>query len=166
MVRLIDHLPDLHFVFVGSEKNALSHTRRLIASFNLEAHVTIYDYVPDIDMAEFYRRARAMIMPTFFGPTNIPPLEAMATGCPIAVSNIYAMPEQVGDAAILFSPESVDDIAAALKRLWKDDALCAELTRKGRIRIKELSQLGFNERLLKILQGVLSTSMIGKKVSI
>lgn len=46
-------------------------------------------------MPEFYRRARRMVMPTYFGPTNIPPLEANALGCPVAVSKVYGMPEQL-----------------------------------------------------------------------
>ena len=85
-------------------------------------------------MPEFYRRARAMVMPTFFGPTNIPPLEAFALGCPVAVSNIYGIPEQVGDAALLFDPNSVEEIADCIERLWQDDALCASLISKGHAR--------------------------------
>lgn len=156
MVNLRDQLPDLHFVFVGSEKNSLAHIRRIITEFNLQSRVTIFEYIPDSDMAEFYRRARAMVMPTFFGPTNIPPLEAMATGCPLAVSNIYAIPEQVGNAAILFSPDSIDDIANALYKLWTNDRLCTELASRGKNRIKELSQHGFNDRFLDILRDVLN----------
>jgi glycosyltransferase involved in cell wall biosynthesis len=157
MAKIHDRIPDLHFVFLGSEKNALARTRRLIAELDLQPHVTIFRYIPDCDMTEFYRRARAMVMPSFFGPTNIPPIEAMAAGCPVAVSNVYAMPDQMGDAAILFSPESVDDIATALYRLWQDDGLCAELVGKGRKRIKELSQSRFNNDFLQIVTAVLKT---------
>jgi len=56
-----------------------------------------------------------MIMPTFFGPTNIPPLEAIAVGCPVAVSNIYGMPHQLGDAALYFNPTRVEK----WRRRWK-----------------------------------------------
>ena len=52
-------------------------------------------------MISFYKYAVALVMPTFFGPTNIPPLEAFALGCPVITSNIYGIPEQVGDAALL-----------------------------------------------------------------
>jgi hypothetical protein len=54
-------------------------------------------------MPELYRRARALVMP----------LEAFEIGCPVAISGIYAMPEQAGDAALLFNPESVDEMLSA-----------------------------------------------------
>ena len=95
-----------------------------------------------------------MMMPTFFGPTNIPPLEAFACGCPTAVSNIYGMPEQVGEAAILFNPLSVDEIANAMERLWIDDDLCSNLISKGYEKTKTWSQKQFAERLYDILMQI------------
>jgi glycosyltransferase involved in cell wall biosynthesis len=93
-------------------------------------------------------------MPTFFGPTNIPPLEAMALGCPVAVSDIYAMPEQLNGAGLLFDPTSVEQIAAALHRLWTDDELCMDLARKGVERTKQWAQPQFTEHLRQIVVDV------------
>jgi glycosyltransferase involved in cell wall biosynthesis len=95
-----------------------------------------------------------MVMPTFFGPTNIPPLEAFATGCPAAVSNIYGMPEQIGEAALFFDPVSDAEISGALLRLWTDDALCEELSARGLTRLAQRDQDCFNQRLLSILRGL------------
>ena len=69
-------------------------------------------------------------MPSYFGPTNIPPLEAMALGCPVAVSNKYAMPEQVGDAGLLFDPDSPEEIAKCIKAMWLDDKLRQKMINK------------------------------------
>ena len=99
----------------------------------------------------FYLRARAMIMPTFFGPTNIPPLEAMATGCPLIVSDVYAMKEQSGDAALYFNPHSPDEIAEKILMLWSDDELFDEMSKKAYERNKLNSQHLFNERFEEIL---------------
>ena len=96
-----------------------------------------------------------MIMPTFFGPTNIPPLEAMFMGCPLAVSDVYAMAEQVGDAALLFDPKSVESIASAIRRLWEDDELCKRLSEKGRQRSALFSRERYNERFAKNLEDIL-----------
>jgi glycosyltransferase involved in cell wall biosynthesis len=102
-------------------------------------------------MAPIYQRARALIMPTFFGPTNIPPLEAFSLGCPVAISKIYGMPEQVGNAALLFDPSSETEIAEIMYRLWTDDELCDTLARKGRVRATIWNRSTFQERFEEIL---------------
>jgi len=148
--------PDLKLVLAGSRQNAYDAVLAQVRELSLVDDVLFLGYVPDSDMAELYRRARAMVMPTFYGPTNIPPLEAFVVGCPVAVSAIYAMPQQVGDAALLFSPESVPEIADCIARLWTDDALCEELARKGRARAAAWGQPQFNGRLQQIIDQVLA----------
>lgn len=148
--------PDINLVLSGSEKNAYEAVKQLVGSLGLAKKIFFLGYVPDEYMSELYRRARAMVMPTHFGPTNIPPLEAMATGCPVAVSNIYAMPEQLGEAALYFDPYSVDGIAEIIERLWVDDSLCARLAHLGFIKSKNWNQTHFNDRLNGILSIALS----------
>ena len=153
--KLITVVPDMKLVFVGSKKNGYKSALKLVNELKLVAHIIFLGYVPDKDMPELYRRARAMIMPTFFGPTNIPPLEAFVTGCPAAVSDIYGMPEQVGDAALLFNPNSDEEIAWTMQRLWTDNELCAKLSRAGQKQVKRWEQENFNQRLLTILRELL-----------
>ena len=155
--RLKAELPDLSIVFVGSKKNGYDKVQKQIEKMALRDAVVVLGYVPDGEMAEFYRRARALVMPTFFGPTNIPPLEAFAVGCPVAVSGIYGIPEQVGDAALLFDPSSVEDIAQSIKLLWTDDDLCATLVGRGRKRAVAWGQEQFNDRLKGIIGYILGT---------
>lgn len=157
MAALRPKVPDLHLVLVGSKKNAYGRVLKEIERLSLQDRVRILGYVPDEDMPVFYRRALALVMPTFFGPTNIPPLEAMAVGCPMAVSNIYAMPEQVGDAALLFDPNSVDEIAEAIFRLATDEALRDRLAGAGRIQAARWGQAQFNARVNEIVETVLQS---------
>lgn len=124
--------PDIKLVLAGAKKNEYINVRNLVEKLGLLEDVIFLDYVPDSEMGVLYQRARAMIMPSFSGPTNIPPLEAMKMGCPAAVSNVYAMAEQTKGAALLFNPESVDDMAATVARLWENDALCKDLADRGR----------------------------------
>jgi glycosyltransferase involved in cell wall biosynthesis len=146
--------PDIALVLVGSKNNAFAEVERTVAELGLQKQVFFMGYVPDEDMPEFYKRARALVMPTFFGPTNIPPLEAFQLGCPVAISGIYGMPEQAGDAALLFDPKSVPEMAAAIGRLWRDDALCRMLAEKGRQRATTWQQAHFTERFRRIIQEV------------
>lgn len=147
---------DLHLVFAGSKRRLYEDIRAHAEALGLDEHVTFLGYVPDADMPGLYRGARALVMPTFFGPTNIPPLEAMTCDCPVAVSGIYAMRDQLGDAAVYFDPRSESDIAAAIDRLWNDDALCEQLRASGRARLAAWGQAQFNARLRAVLDDVSS----------
>lgn len=153
---LKEKIPDLRLVFVGSKRNGYQSTRKLVEELGLEANIFFLGYIADAEIPELYRRARALIMPTFFGPTNIPPLEAMALGCPVGVSDIYAMRDQLGDAALYFNPASVAEIAQTMERLWQDDALCQELAHRGLVRSSQRTQVHFNDRLEDIIDEVLS----------
>ena len=65
------------------------------------------------ELAALYRRAGALVFPSLYEGFGFPPLEAMASGCPVACSNAGSLPEICGDAAFFFDPLSVDEIAAA-----------------------------------------------------
>ncbi len=142
---------DIQLVFVGSKKNGYEEALQLIRREGLENNIQVLGYVSDSLMRILYRRARAMVMPSFFGPTNIPPLEGMAMGCPVAVSRVYAMPWQVGEAGLTFDPKSVNEIAEVLEKLWIDDTLCKQMAEKGKERAKYFSQKNFNERFRKAI---------------
>jgi glycosyltransferase involved in cell wall biosynthesis len=137
-LRLIDAIArvrascgDIRLVLAGSFGKEYARLRSHVEKLGLQHHVQFTGYLPEADMPEFYRRARALVFPTFFGPTNIPPLEAFALGCPVAASGIYGMPAQLGDAALLFDPCSEEEMAGCIQRLWQDDSLCRSLSSKG-----------------------------------
>jgi len=152
MAHLKKIVPDVCLVLAGSKKHGYQTLLREVERLGLEGRVRFAGYVPETEMAEFYRRARALILPTLFGPTNIPPLEAFALGCPVAVSGIYGMPEQVGEAGILFDPYSVEDIAGSIRRLWIDDELCQHLRDKGKARAGAWGPAEFANRLHGIVR--------------
>jgi len=131
--------PDISLVLAGPKCYEYESLVRRVADLDLCEHVIFAGYVPDADLPEFYRRAIALVMPTFFGPTNIPPLEAFALGCPVAISGVYGIPEQAADAALLFDPFSVEAIANALRRMSVNETLRNELMSKGRQRLRDFS---------------------------
>lgn len=143
--------PDIQLVLVGSPKNGFDEVQSLIQSLNISDRVHMLGLVEDSVMPELYKRARALVMPTFFGPTNIPPLEAFLSDCPVAVSGIYAMKEQLGEAALYFDPNSVDSLSNALCLIWSNDALCEQLRQNARNKIGEHSFLIFQNKLNTIL---------------
>jgi len=150
--RLRAKIPEVRLVLVGSVYNGYEQARKRVAELGLEKHVVFLGYVPDNEMADLYRRARALIMPSFFGPTNIPQLEAFVTGCPVAVSNVYGVPDQVGNAALLFDPASPEEIAECMERLWTDDDLCRTLVERGSQRVAEWGPSQFHRKLREIVR--------------
>lgn len=146
--------PDIALVLSGGQRHAFAQVQAHAKALRLEARVFFVGYVPDADLAAFYKRARALVMPTFFGPTNIPPLEALSLGCPVIVSGIYGMPEQCGDAALYFNPKCPKEMAAQITRVWTDDSLAASMSRRGIERSRQQGQAQFNHRITQIIEAV------------
>lgn len=123
----------------------------LAVKLDVADQVRYLGFVPDHDMASLYGGARALLMPTFFGPTNIPILEAWSLGCPVMTSDIRGVRDQAGDAALLIDPLSVEAMAAGMARLWQDEAYRESLIRLGRARLSQWTADDFAVRLGEIL---------------
>lgn len=144
-------------VFCGSyEEEIREHTFREVMSLShqlqIEDQVNYLGYAPGKDMAGLYSGAVALVMPTFFGPTNIPVLEAWALGCPVLTSDIRGIREQVGDAAVLVDPLSVEGIAEGIYRLWTDENLRSTLADQGRKRLAIYTPDDHRKQLVEILE--------------
>jgi len=149
--------PDIRLVFTGAHRHGYESLRQHANSIGMNDSIDYPGYVPNDYLAGFYRRARALVMPTFFGPTNIPPLEAFSCGCPVAVSDIYGMPEQSRGAALLFNPLSVDNMAEIIERIWLDDELCADLRQRGIAHATDWNQFQFGLKLRCIIHDALQS---------
>lgn len=144
-------IKNIHLVLVGSDKNALEEIEKYINDNNLKDNVTIIGFVSDGNITYLYKHAVGLIMPSYFGPTNIPPLEAMTLGCPVMVSNRYAMPEQVGKAGLLFDPDSPKEMADCIRKVWNDKRLCEKMRRFGYNRVGKWTKEKFESKLHKII---------------
>ena len=113
--------------------------------------VRILGYVPDRDMGALYRAGAGVLLPTFFGPTNIPVLEGWTMGLPVLTSDIRGIREQCGDAAVLVNPRSVESIAAGIASLWLDEALRSRLIAAGKRRLESYGPDEYRRRLAEIL---------------
>ncbi|NIO68598.1 MAG: glycosyltransferase, partial [Anaerolineae bacterium] len=71
------------------------------------------------------------VHPAVYEGFGLPPLEAMACGTPVVVSNVSSLPEVVGDAALLVDPENVSELTVAIWRLLTDEDLRADMREKG-----------------------------------
>jgi glycosyltransferase involved in cell wall biosynthesis len=129
-------------------RNIMTLSRRL----GVEDRVHFIGYVADEDMAALYSGAVALLMPTYFGPTNIPVVEAWQCGCPVITSDVRGIREHAGDAAVLVRPDSPESIAEGILALWTDEKLRESLRTRGRRRLTEYSAEEFKKRLVTILK--------------
>jgi glycosyltransferase involved in cell wall biosynthesis len=97
-------------------------------------HLVTFADGDDASLAAHYATAKGMVYPSLDEGFGLPPLEAMAHGCPVAASRAGAIPEVVGDAALLFQPTEVEAARAALDRIVYDSAVRADLALRGSIR--------------------------------
>jgi glycosyltransferase involved in cell wall biosynthesis len=105
-----------------------------VAAAKLEGQVVFTGFISDDELDILLNQASMLIYPSLYEGFGIPILEAMCAGTPVITSNLTAMPEVAGDAGLLVDPLSVDDMAAAMSRLLKDDALRTDLISKGKKR--------------------------------
>jgi glycosyltransferase involved in cell wall biosynthesis len=147
---------DISVVFCGSRDGPVCAPTyraviRLAAHLGVRKQVTTLPYVPDSLMAGLYLGSVGLVMPTFFGPTNIPILEAWRMSRPVITSDIRGCRSQAGDAALLVDPSSPEDLARAMERLWDDHVLALRLVEAGHRRDASWTAADFAARLREIL---------------
>jgi glycosyltransferase involved in cell wall biosynthesis len=114
----------MHGFFAGP----LHELRRTLC---LEEAVEFPGWIPREQVYDLYARAWAFVYPSRFEGFGLPVLEAMAAGIPMACSNVEPMATLAGDAALMFHPEDVEAIAAAMSAITDDETLRARLTDAG-----------------------------------
>jgi glycosyltransferase involved in cell wall biosynthesis len=103
----------------------------LVEELGLESKTLFLGRVPIEDLLYLYNAAQLLVHPTVYEGFGLPPLEAMACGTPVVVSNVSSLPEIVGDAALLVDPENVSELTVAIWRLLTDEDLRADMSEKG-----------------------------------
>jgi glycosyltransferase involved in cell wall biosynthesis len=93
-------------------------------------------YVPAADLRVLYGLARAFVYASLWEGFGLPVLEAMACGCPVVTSDVSALPEVAGGAALLVDPTATEEVAAAIEQVWTDEGLRRDLAARGRTRAR------------------------------
>jgi glycosyltransferase involved in cell wall biosynthesis len=141
----------LNLVLTGSDKGNLAHVRATTAALGLEPYVRFAGFVAEEELSSLYSNAVALVFPSFFGPDNLPPLEAMALGCPVVASDVPGVGDQLGDAAVLVNPRNVQEIAGGIARICREPGLREALIRRGRERAVQWQPRDYAAGLLRIL---------------
>jgi glycosyltransferase involved in cell wall biosynthesis len=126
-------------VLAGSRGWLSEEVYSAVEALNLGEHVRFLGRVPSTHLVYLYNAARLLVHPSFYEGFGLPPLEAMTCGTPTIVSNVSALPEVVGDAAILIDPHDIGGLTVAMWRALTDEDLRASLIAKGLKRAQTFS---------------------------
>ncbi|MFZ5910095.1 MAG: glycosyltransferase family 4 protein [Chloroflexota bacterium] len=138
-------------VLVGSDKGNEAYVRKYVNNLGLEEQVHFLGFVPRDELLALYQAAFALVYVTFFGPENLPPLEAFALDCPVIASSVSGAKEQFGDAAILVEPHAPDVIAEAVMNLLESPSQRQTLIEHGRQRASQWTSKEFVRGVFAIL---------------
>jgi glycosyltransferase involved in cell wall biosynthesis len=141
----------IEMVFTGSDKGNSGHVFGKINELGLHDQVHMLGFVPREDLRALYSEALALTFASFFGPDNIPPLEAFTLGCPVIASRVSGAEEQLGDAALLFDPADPEDLVSAILTISRDQQLRARMVQKGAEIAKTRTPQAYVEQVCKIL---------------
>ncbi|MNK49713.1 Glycosyl transferases group 1 [compost metagenome] len=110
MREIIKLHPDVKLILTGSDKGNLGYIKDCIKEKNLNKNIQIVGFVSNEELFTFYKNAIALVMPTFLGPSNMPPLEAAFLDCPVILSDLNGHRELMKDYATYFDPTDVSDL--------------------------------------------------------
>lgn len=130
--KLLDTYKNTARLVVAGHKGWLTEeVDQAVDKYKLADRVCFLGSVPNGELSYLYNAARVFALPSFYEGFGLTPLEAMASGTPVVVSNVSSLPEVVGDAGLLVDPNDVEAWAVALHRVLTDDTLHDEMAAKG-----------------------------------
>ena len=131
-------------------------TSELLRQAEKADNIEIIGFAEQDTLRKYYREAKLFLFPSFHESFGFPPLEAMACGTPVIVSDTTALPEVCGDAALYVDPHSITDITEKLQRLLSDSALRESFRERGLAHVKQYTWERAAERHLKIFKEVVT----------
>ena len=129
-----EHGVSVTLVCPGKQTGDYRQIQDLIGRLGLQSLTRFPGFVTALELRGLYELATGLIFPSRFEGWGLPICEAFDAGLPVASSTATGLPDVVGDAGLLFDPESTDQIADAVKRIWTDEELRRSLAERGRER--------------------------------
>jgi glycosyltransferase involved in cell wall biosynthesis len=145
---------EIHLVVAGGKGWLNEDIRPTVKELGLEEQIHFIGYVKEVDLPAVYSLATVFAYPSLYEGFGLPVLEAMQCGTPVLTSNVSALPEVAGDAALLVSPTDVDEVADGLTRLLEQADLRAELRTRGYTRARMFSWERCARKTLAVYQRV------------
>jgi glycosyltransferase involved in cell wall biosynthesis len=143
--------PELKLVLTGKKRDEYATVMRAIEEAGLEDSIQHLGYIEQADLQVIYHLAAALVMPSLFESVSIPIYEAFQAGTPVAASGILSIPEQVGEAGLLFDPLSSYSIAESIQKLVNAPEFAKMLGNRGREKMASMSPQHYWRQLRDLL---------------
>ncbi|WP_461615449.1 glycosyltransferase family 4 protein [Clostridium sp. Marseille-QA1073] len=128
-----------NLVIAGNKGKSYELYKKCAEEYNVDNYVIFPGFISMEYMPYLYNSASLFVYPSFYEGFGLPPIEAMACGIPVITSNVTSIPEIVGDAAVLFNPNDIDELSSKLYEVLMDENIKQELIHKGFIKNNFLS---------------------------
>ena len=142
---------DLRLVFTGSKQNNFQNVDRRIQELQLENDIVYLGYIDYSDLPFLYKMSKFLVMPTLFESISIPIYEAFSLKVAVCCSNVVALPEQVGEAGLIFDPNSENDIAKKMIMYLSNNNLLTEKAEQGYLKINSFDYEAYKKSILEII---------------
>ena len=139
-------------IFSGADKGNLDYIKECVNKLDLSDRVRFAGFVSNNEISTLYIQSLALVMPTFFGPTNLPPMEAFEIGVPVIYPDKKGLKEQVGDAALLIDLKNSMSLADQLNNLYENDELRKKLIENGKKQLKFYNSIDHISLLNNIIE--------------
>jgi len=150
-----------HKLVVTGQDNPREHEfdfsalRRVIGELGMESEVHFTGLVLEEDVPYVYSGADLLAMPSYYEGFGLPALEAMACGTPVVASNVGAIPEVMGNAAVLVSPYDIAALADAIESVLSKENLKRDLVKRGLERAQCFSWEDTARKTLEVFEAAL-----------
>jgi glycosyltransferase involved in cell wall biosynthesis len=147
---------DWQLIFAGSDWHGAETIHQSIEASPVANDIKSLGFVKDEDLPNLYRAAGAFVYPSLYEGFGMPPIEAMACGCPVISSTRGSLGEVVGDAAAIVDPEEVKSMASALETFASSASTRDRFRVAGLKRAAQFDWARTAERTLEVYKKALS----------
>lgn len=138
-------------IFTGSDYGNLNYILEKAHEFDIKKQVHYLGFVDEEEISNLYKQSIALVMPTYFGPTNIPPLEAFSLNVPVCYSDLEGLREQVGEAAFLMNLQDPNSLVKHLLTILEDNSIVTDKILLGQNIINSWTDKDFLNGIYNIL---------------
>jgi len=131
--------PDLHLVFAGPAGYGFDKVRKWVSDFNAKDKIHFLGFVSDEELNSLYHYAKLLLFPSLYEGFGMTILEGFAAGIPVVTSNIGAMKEVAGGAAMLVNPHELDSIVIGVDKLLSNEDTRQKYIEAGKKRLRDFS---------------------------
>lgn len=143
--------PEVTLVLAGRSDVFYDRLKQEVDEIDIPADRVKFMHSPtDAELHELYRHASLYLFPSRIEGFGLPPLEAMQEGIPVAAARAGSLPEILGDAAVYFHPDDIEEMVRVMEQTLTDETLRKELTKKGTQQIARYSWNSMGKAILSL----------------